>query len=275
MLLRILPVLWLFLLAPFGASAAEPADVSAALRLSDVISVMHDEGIGYGDELRGELFPEAAGARWSELVGGIYDETRMQLRFSQAFERRLGDDPDALQVLVDFFASDRGQRIVGLEIDARRALLDDSVEEAAKGKLEAMRADRDPRLDLLEKFAATNDLIEENVAGSLNANLAFYQSMADAGAFGADGMSQDNILSDVWSQEPEVRTETEAWLYPYLAMAYGPLSDDDLQAYIAFSETPEAQVLNEALFGAFDEVFVQISGDLGRAAAGVLAGQDI
>jgi hypothetical protein len=62
---------------------------------------------------------------------------------------------------------------------------------------------------------------------------------------------------------------------PYLAMAYQPLSDADLEAYIAFSRTPEGQVLNRALFAAFDALFNALSRDLGLAAARLMAGQDL
>ena len=83
------------------------------------------------------------------------------------------------------------------------------------------------------------------------------------------------MLADVWSQESDIRAETEGWLYPFLALAYKPLSDADMQAYLTFSESEASRVMNAAMFAAFDEMFRDISRDLGRAAADMLSGQDI
>jgi hypothetical protein len=137
-----------------------------------------------------------------------------------------------------------------------------------------MAQDMDPRLALIRDFAVAGDLIEMNVAGAMNANLAFYQGMADSGGAAAE-MTEEEILSDVWGQEPQVRADTEEWLFPYLVMAYEPLSDEDLEAYTAFWESAAGKRLNTALFAAFDVVFTDISRDLGRAAARQMQGDDI
>ena len=110
--------------------------------------------------------------------------------------------------------------------------------------------------------------------GALSANLAFYQGMAEGGAFGGE-MTEDQMLADVWGQEAEVRQQVADWLFPYLALAYGPLSDDELEAYIAYSESPAGQQLNTALFASFDGVFSPVSRALGLAVARELQGQDI
>jgi len=153
-------------------------------------------------------------------------------------------------------------------------MLDEAVKDAAKVAAADMAQDQDPRLALLRDFAIAGDLIEQNVAGAMNANLAFYQGMAESGTPGA-GMTEDQMLSDVWAQEPQVRKDTEEWLFPYLALAYQPLSDEDLEAYTAFWESPAGKRFNAALFAAFDVVFTNISRDLGRAAARQMQGDDI
>ena len=265
----------LFSALPLRAQTADPAAVIQTLRIPEMIAVMQDEGIAYGDDLEEQLFPGAGGARWDGIVAGIYDEPALLQRFQSAFSARLAADPQAMDEIVGFFGTDRGQRILSLEIAARRALLDEAAEEAAAVSVDDMRAREDPRLAVLERFAAANDLIEQNVSGALNANFAFYQGMSDGGAFDAAKMTEADMLADVWSQEPEIRAETESWLYPFLALAYEPLSDADLQAYLAFSESGASRAMNAAMFAAFDEVFRAISRDLGRAAAEMLSGQDI
>lgn len=260
---------------PLRAAGADPAALLTTLRIPEMIAVMQDEGIAYGDELEEQLFPGAGGARWDEAVARVYDEPALLERFQSAFAARLAADPQAMDQIAGFFGTDRGQQILILEIEARRALLDEAVEEAAAVSVDDMRARDDPRLALLERFAMANDLIEQNVSGALNANFAFYQGMSDGGAFDGAKMTEADMLAEVWAQEPDIRAETESWLYPFLALAYKPLSDADVEAYLAFSESEAGRAMNAAMFAAFDEVFREISRDLGRAAAEMLSGQDI
>lgn len=259
---------------PAAPPAATVESLQKAMKIADTISVLRDEGIAYGKSLEDELFPGRGGAAWAVAVDVIYDTPSMEARFGAALEGELGGDAETLSAAEAFFASERGQRILSLEVEARRALLDQEVEDAAKARAEDMVAEEDPRMDALRRFAEANDLIEANVQGALNANLAFYQGMAESGAFG-DEMTEEQMLDDVWGQEEQVRSETKDWLFPYLALAYGPLPDEDLEAYIAFSLTPEGQRLNAALFVAFDAVFSEISRNLGRGAAKQMMGQDI
>jgi hypothetical protein len=243
-----------------------------ALALHDILEIMRQEGLDYGEELRDEMFPGRGGDAWTATVARIYDGARMQ----QVMRRQMAQELDGtdLSPLLAFFTSETGARAISLEVTARRALLDNAVTEASYAALAEMRARDDPRLELLGRFVRVNDLLDSNVVGALNANYAFYLGLVDGGAFPFD-VTEDQILADVWSQEAQIRLETEQWLFSYLAMAYDPLSDADLEAYIAISETPEGQALNRALFEAFDVLFRQISRELGLAAARQIAGEDI
>lgn len=261
---------------PMTGSAADQAarELSQTLRIAEVMGVMRLEGLDYGAKLEAEMFPGQGGPAWQMALELIYDAPTMQRRFEAAFAREIGGDAAAIAASQAFFSDTRGQTLLTLEIEARRALLDEATEEAAKARAEDMAAQDDPRLALLKRFAEANDLIEANVQGALNANLAFYRGLAEAGGLGED-MTEAQMLSDVWGQEPEIRSETEDWLYPFLALAYGPVEDRDLEAYIAFSLTPAGKRLNVALFAAFDAVFGRVSFDLGRAAARQMLGEDI
>jgi hypothetical protein len=264
-----------------AASEAVPAEVVqrvdallAALRIDDTIAILREEGIEYGRTLETDMFAGTGGSGWEATVALIYDVPRMREAFGQALVQELATEPEAIGGIVDFFASDLGQRVVELEIEARRAFLDDATEEAAKLAVADLRSEDGPRLALLDAFITANDLVESNVQGALNANLAFYQGMDEGGAFGGE-MTEEQMLSDVWAQEPEVRQSTTDWVYSYLNLAYGPLSDADLQAYTEFSTSEEGQIANAALFAAFDKVFAPISRALGLAVARELQGQDI
>jgi hypothetical protein len=254
--------------------AARLATLSDTMQVGPIIDVMHDEGLAYGATMAEDMFAAAPDARWAQVVAGIYDTQAMKDTFNTHFAAALAQNPAGLVAIEDFFGSERGQRILQLEVTARRALLDTAVEDAAKVAAEDMAVDHDPRLALLKDFVAAGDLIEMNVTGAMNTNLAFYEGMAETGSFGKE-MTEDQILTDVWDQEPKVRADTEAWLIPYLAMAYQPLSDADLEAYTAFWESAAGHQLNAALFASFDVMFTDISRNLGRAAAKQMQGDDI
>jgi hypothetical protein len=251
------------------------AELIRVLQVPGIVAVLREEGIDYSLSLDADLFGGSGGAGWRRTVETLHDLPTMQRRFEVALAGAMAADADTVAAALVFFGTERGQRLLTLEIEARRALLDDAVEDAARTSFAQMVADRAPRLALLRRFSEANDLIEMNVQGALNANLAFYRGLAEAGGPGTEEMSLDQMLADVWSQEAEVRSETETWLYPFLALAYAGLPDEDLQAYIDFSESPAGQRLNAALFAAFDSLFNAQSYELGLATGRQLAGQDI
>lgn len=274
-------------LAPLGAvpypalaqaSQAEPAPSIAGLgqtmQLGAVFDVLRDEGLANGDDIADDLFGGAGGAGWAASVAQIYAPERMRQLFDATLQARLQDDAATLQGAQTFFASPLGQRILGLEIAARRALLDEAAEAAARESLQKLRDADAPRLAQIDRFVAVNDLVESNVMGALNANLAFLRGLAGVGR-PPGRLDEGQMLSDVWARENDVRRETQDWLLPFLTLAYESLSDAELESYIAYCESVPGQRLNAAFFAAFDSVFTAISADLGRAAALQISGQDI
>lgn len=257
--------------APVGVDAAALFDI---LRLPDMLAILQTEGQDYGQSLKDGMFAGSGGAAWSAKVSDIYDIGRMQSAFGDSFRVALGDDATAMAQAAAFFSSDLGIRILSFELDARRALLDEAAEDAAKLEWSRIEAEDGDRADLIRQFVEANDLIESNVMGALNANLAFFRGLSHGGALGPE-MTEDEMLSSVWSQEAEVREQTTEWLFPYLTLAYAPLTDAELESYIAYSQSPAGQTLNAALFAAFAGVFDPISRALGAAAAIQMQGQDI
>ena len=256
--------------APDAAGRAELARLAELLRLDEIIAVMRQEGLDYGADIAEALFPARADGQWASLVARIHDEERMRRQVMDGLADALeGGD---LEPMIAFFSSPLGQEIIALELSARRALLDPAVDEAAGARLEALRRAGDGRLELLRRFIEANDLIENNVAGTLNSDYAFYMGPIGGGAYD-EPPDEEEILRDLAASEAEVRRDTEDWLYRFLNMAYSPLSDAELEAYIAFSLTPEGQLLDQALFDAFNAMYDSLSYRLGRA-AGVILGSD-
>lgn len=243
-----------------------------AMGMDDMLAVMQAEGIDYGNQIAEDLFPGRTTDEWTDTVARIYAQEPLERGVREDFHTALADaDVDAM---LSFFESDLGQTIVDLEVSARRALMDDDVEEASIAAAAIALADETPRAALVTTFVEANDLLETNIAGAMNANYAFYIGLMEGGGLD-QAMSEDQILADVWAQEPEIRENTRQWIYSYLLLAYQPLSDADLEAYSAFSQTDAGQDLNDALFDAFDGMFEEISRALGFAASTFMVGQDL
>lgn len=269
------PLAVLLCISAAQAQAIDPKQGAAlfdALGLPEMIAIMREEGLDYGDQIASDMLSADTNKAWDAKVSKIYDVNRMRSGVAAALDAAL--DGADVKAMLDFFTSDTGQEIIALEVSARRALLDDAIDTAAKDSAAIALADDTARAQLVEDFVATNDLIDTNVIGAMNANYAFYAGLQDGGAFDRS-LTEDQILADVYDQEPEIRRNTGEWVYAFLMLAYQPLADDDLQAYIAFSETKPGQDLNTAMFTAFDKMFVAISRDLGRASAEYMVGQDI
>lgn len=262
----------LWVAGPVSAQDTSAEILFDIIGLTDIIDIMREEGVTYGAQIGTDLFPDRVGPSWSVAVEAIYDPSKMQSAVKSAFVASLeGDDVDAMGV---FFRSDMGRDFVNLEVSARRALLNKATEAASNEIASIARAEKSPRFQLVDQFVQTNDLIETNVVGALNSNYAFYSGLMQGGEL--DGtMSDAQILSDVWDQEPEIRTSTTDWIYSFLMLAYDPASDADLEAYIAFSQSDAGQQLNTALFDAFDGYFEDISFKLGQEAARMLSGAEL
>ena len=254
--------------------SAETAGLAQALRLDDLFAVLRDEGMASGARIEADMFPSAGGASWTTALNTIYNLPALRSGFDRMLDTELGRDPVALAEIEAFFASDLGMRVVGLEIAARRAFLDPAAEDAARVAADKHRTSRDARAGQIDRFIAAGGLLEMNVAGALTGNLSFLSGLNDSGANGP-GLPLDELAQSVWGQEDQVREDTSVWIHAYLGLAYEPLTDAELETYIAFWESPAGQRLNAAIFVAFDGVFSQVSYDLGRAAGLAMLGRDI
>jgi len=243
-----------------------------ALGLPEILAVMQEEGISYGEELGQDMLPGGADSDWRSAVAMIYDLEMMNEEVYGAFAETIRDDD--IDAMLEFFTSDRGQRIIALEVDARRAMLDEDIEEASKEAAALQAADETARFAAIRTFVETNDLIESNVVGALNSSYAFYMGLIDGGVM-PPGVTADTALQDVWAQEPDIRANTTEWVYGFLMLAYQPLSDADIAAYQSFSESEAGADLNDALFQAFDGMFEDISRGLGLAASRFMVSQEL
>lgn len=264
--------------AEMAAEAQAPrisiAEFGTVLQFDILFDVLREEGIAQAAELATNVLPNGAGQGWDQTVERIYDMGRIRARFNHALRARLGADPALSAEAMTFFASGLGQRVTLLEIEARRAFLDIAQEEAARVAADSPETARDPKWRLIQRLIVAGDLLEANVAAGLSGSLGFMLGLQEAGV--SDRMLPvEDLAADAWGQEEMIRSEVGIWLKAYLGLAYSPLSEDELEAYVVFLESPAGRHYSGAIEFAFAEAFRPVSRALGRAAGTALQSQDI
>lgn len=264
--------------APTAKGAVVAADegvlaLVAAMQIDQIIAVMREEGLDYAKTLQADMFPGSGNRGWIAEVERIYDADRMRRDFTTALTGSLAGN-DGLLAMIGFMGGDFGNRVVGLELAARKALLDPALEDSARVAWLKLQDEDGPRARALQRFIAVNDLLDSNVTGAMNSNIAFYRGLV-ATAPADMALTEEEILSTVSDQQAQIAVDTAEWLYPYLTLAYQPLSDTELDSYIDFSASGPGRDLNRALFDAFAVMFDRLSYDLGVAAGRRMQGQDI
>lgn len=251
---------------------ADQARLAELLRSEALFEILQHEAATYGETLAEDVMGQTADPSWLAQVAEIHAPNRLVPAFEAVLFREL---PKQYVAPVEaFFEAPLGQRLITLELTAREALLDPALEEAAEAELDAAEMAGDPRLELIREIIEVSDTVEANVLGGLNANLVFYRAMVAGGAYPYD-ISEEEMVADVLAQEPEIRAEVSRWIESYLLLAYRPLTDAELQSWIAFARSESGQAFVRAQFAAFDHVFEQSSAALGAALALRLSGQDL
>lgn len=267
--LTLCSLLWLFASSAAFADARMSVLVNV-LELSEAAVILSEEGKGQAQDINLEMLDGQGGAGWAQQVSQIYSPARMVELVRAELEKELSGN--ALEQVITFFASSRGREIIALENAARRAIQDSDVEDAARARFAEVEGSDDARLGLIRKYIESGDMISRNVTSALNSNYQFLRGLAEGGAI---EMTQEEMLEDAAGDIESSTRDTTQWLFGFLLLAYHPLSDDDLQAYIAFSETPAGQALNRALFEGFGKSYEDISYALGRAVALNMTAQEL
>ncbi len=272
MLGRILATAALAAAIPLGALAqtAIAADrIFETLRIGELLEVMAEESRRQGADIDASMLQGRGGAGWARIVEVIHDPDAWEPQLRDAVGTGL--EPEEAEGVIAFFSSPQGARIVELELSARRAMLEDGVEEASLARVGELEKEGAPFIGQITRFVEVNGLIDSNVAGALNANIAFLDGLGEG--MGTPGTGDP--LAEVIAQEPEIRATTGDWVYSFVSLAYSPLAPGDLDAYIAFSESGAGQAFNAALFSAFDRMFIETSYAVGKALGGMMSSEDL
>jgi len=254
--------------APVRAADPRIARLYALMQVSETIQIQQEEGMRNAQASAPELFDGALPEGWAQAVARAYERERMEEIVRTALAQGLeGVD---LTPLLDFYASPLGRKMVALEQSGRRVFLDPDVEEEAR-RMWRDAPEAAPHAQAIRTYMQVNDLVERNVIAAMNADFTFLRAYFE----GDSEINEALILSDVWSEEENIRADSAEWLFAYLAMAYGPLTPEEMQASLALWHTPEGRALNNALLDGFSAMVVAISRDLGHSAGQILAGQDL
>jgi hypothetical protein len=258
----------------FAQSEDRVSALAEAFLLPQVFEIMSLEGEAYGAQIDENVLQGRGGATWTAAIQQIYDSAAMEAVFMAALQDILRGQPAILDAGVQYATSDAGRRPLLLEVDARRAMLDANITEVAEDAYQIMQSEGSDRLTMLTTRIDANELIEQNVALGLNGTLAYFQGYMSA-LPEKTRVAESAYLTRVWQEEAAIRLETEGFLYALFSLAYQPLSDEELQAYIDFNLTDAGQAINTAFFSAFDGVFSDVSRRIGREAALRVGGADL
>lgn len=264
------------------AEAAGPQDAFSRetriwqqLQMGALMPILQDEALAEADAMQDSLSGRGGDGRWMRQVGAIHDPARLESLFRAALDRALADVPARLiDAALDFYATSLGGRLIGLETSARQVMLDPDAEAEARARFDDAVSQEVPRASQILRLIDAADLIAANVAGGLNASLAFSKGFAEAGGYPMP-MTEAEILSEIWAQEDDIHTDTRDWMQAYLYLAYSPLSDVELERYIVFAGSSEGKALTRVLFAGFDALYRQTSHDMGIAVAGQLEGREL
>lgn len=245
------------------------------MRLDSLAPILRDEAVAEGREMAATMFPRGGTGRWLDRVRAIHDPGRVRSLFLTGMADAMpAAQADKVRKGLPFYRTVFGQRMLVLESSARLAMLDADVETAARDAFARALRQRDPRAARIVRLIQAADLIEPNVAGGLNAAIAFSTGFQEGGGFSMP-LSEGQIVQDAWAQEARLRADTEAWIGAYLFLAYAVLGDAELDRYIAYAGSPEGRALSQLMYAGFDAVVTRTSYDMGRAAAAEMQGRKL
>lgn len=254
------PLLWLLAL-PAWADARMTVLVDL-LELRQAAVILSDEGQAHAEMLNQDMLGGQGGPGWQTQVESIHDAGRMVEMVRRALEETMTSAE--VEQAIDFYSTELGGRIVGLENAGRAAIAEPEVEQIARAHYGVLAGDHDPRVALIRRLIDAADMVDRNVSTALNSNFQFLRGMRDGGALED---SDEDLLAEVGAELEAVTEDTSVWMHAYLLLAYHPLRDVEIAQYAQFAETGAGRALNRALFDGFGRAYEDISYGLGRALA--------
>lgn len=225
-----------------------------AMGVPELIVAFVTEGLDAGRSIDDAFLDGQGGDVWADTVQRLYDPARMEAELRTVMAEEL--DPAVAEQALLFFESDLGARIINLEVQARQAFLDETVENAAKAAPTA-------QAEAVTEYLASRNLIERNTDVGVAAQAAFLQGLAEASGRLGDPPDMDQLRA-------RIQGDTESWLRGYNALVQSAMTEDEIDIYTAFWDTEVGEAVDDALFLAFGQSYTTLSYGLGQAAGRLL-----
>jgi len=260
------------LLLPIQALADDwPQELLDLARLDEMTEVIIAEGLADNATMPEDYIGISIPGSWSKELERIYDPAVLNDLVTREFLAR-SETLDPVHTR-SYLQSSAWQETLNFELEARYALMDPSVADAALAYYWERFEAGDKRLDVLDRLVAQSSLVEGNVIGAMNSMYQFELGLIDGGL--DLGFTEDELLQQIWAEEESLRYDVSEWVYSFLLFAYDPVPNRDIKAQIDFFDTRNGRIFNAALFGAFDRAYEQISYELGKALAEVAQEQTL
>lgn len=257
-----------FLLSLFASVAQASPLADSVVRLSplgaiaDRSQAMLKAGIRDGLVGTGQVDPFMA-----ETIAGIGSRAFNPQQIRSQLAAGLSEDLDAsqLEAVQAWYQSDLGQRIAGAEADAAAPAAWEAIRAAAPSLRK--RFNGTPREQLFERYnratGATDTAVETTMAVQLE--------LADSLASLSKGDSVESVRAQVENNRPAIERQVREQVYLTFLAMYESFSEQDLESYLGFLETPEGKAytasagdaIHDAIMGPVSSVGHQLVRMLG------------
>lgn len=160
---------------------------------------------------------------------------------------------------LDWLETEVGRRATALEETAGEVAETSNRAEISEQVLAALPAERVKLLEHLARATAAGEY-----AYRVQVGMAAAIGRGIASATGRRSDSIDETRREMQSRKVEIVALLERQTVAEFAVIYGPLSDRDLQSYIAFAESPAGRRYHEATSKAVEDALGQAAESLGR-----------
>ena len=269
--MRIIRMSLLLFWSSCAALIAQPSEqLYQLLHLDELVDIVSEEGLADANATADAYLQGVTRGGFGASIAKIYDKnsltSRVKAMFAKALPARSADRIIALS------HTHLGREVRQREESSRRAITDPSIEDYVIELVLEAEARGKRRPQLLRSAIKEMDWVKQNLAGAFEARFAFLEAVSQVEGLQLD---QGQIFTLMQSDQEALSKEIEEWLLGYMHMAYSPLSDDELTAYLAFQTSPEGMDLNAALFDTFNKLTTENAQKLGQFTASALSAQDL
>lgn len=257
--LMILPV-------QLAADSSDAGRLLELMRFDQLAEVSREEGISGNASVLEDFGLTSNEAFWLEELDVIFDEGKTEEMFRTSFAKAYNQR--SIVDAIAFLGSEAWMRAYDLQIDTSLLLTDPALEEAAVIHYWEHIENNSPRVPLIEDLVASTDLVEQNIAGAMNAMLAFNRGMTFVSS--DLGYPDEEMIALLYASETELRLEISEWLHAYYLVAYLPLTEADISQQIEFWTSQAGQDISAAMMLSYDVVHNDQSFAVGRALAEIL-----